>query len=394
MLDLNPAGVDLVYLLPADWRARLLNFQPSGVLAPLVRELQDVVQHHGDAAIAIGAIQEFALMACGLTQQPRFRAYEHVFQMLNAAAGAEWPITTALYEQRLAEKPIFDAAQRLIACDGEWLVLRALIQAEWIPKSVSGRAARDWTVAKGESDLPIEVKTKQSEGSDLGRLRFALRGLAMIPDGRFLNTFQWHWNGGLELTRKYAAGYFDLLSRNLTRIEQALARSSPLYEPVEVASSSDVRIVVQRFDVEKFGVDFEVADQSVSSDIRARNSLTLVAEPNRHPKFMAIGAVDAHFLREPDIEMLNELEQYVLNRLGIQRQASKRATDTTVVVVWEVPFHWKIDPSEVKQRWIDWSTTAGVVNGILIPLRAFEPPLSLLTPSAEKNFPAGLNLMG
>lgn len=391
MLNLNPCAVDRVFALPPNWLDQLVSYRPTGVLTPLVHSLQAFARKQGEAAIGVEHIQELALMVCGVSDHPRFRDYDQVFELLTSAAGSTWPVTMPLDEQRLDAKSVFDAAQWLITRDGEWLVLRAFIGAGWTPMEPTSRIGRDWTIIKAGRELPVEVKTKQGLGSGLGRLRFALRGLAMIPEGAFLNRFRWDWNGGGDLTSKAISEYFELLRVGLGEVEQFLAGDAPMYESREIGSNTSASLSAQRLDEREFELDFALTDNSLSHEERAKNRVSLLAEPNYNHGFAFTGSEDARFIREPDVGMLDEIERLVFDRLGIVKQAAKRTSETVVVVIWEVPWYWQIDLAAVESRWADWCANSALQHGILLPVRAFDPPTTLLTRDARVLFPDGLN---
>ena len=393
MLNTNPAGVDLAYNLPFDWVDRVLNYKGAPVLTPLLAALKAVVRRHGAAAIAIESVQELALLAAGIEREAGFRAYEHIFDVLTSAAGGDWPVTTPLEEQRLETMRVFEAAHRLITCDGEWLVLRAFIKNGWAPVRSETRVGRDWVVAKGGVELPVEVKTKQTEGSDLGRLRFAIRGLAMTGEGAFLQRFVLDWTGATDLTRQGINSFYGLLRLNLEALRQALTNDTPLYDTREVASDALAKISVQRYERSEFEIDFELTDPELPQETRSKNRISLIAEPNAYPRYVRIGAVDAHFLRAHDESMLAELEDFVLNRLKIVEQAAKRSRDTMVTVIWEVPFHWQMDVAAVEAKWREWCANAGVERGVLLPIQPFEQPTMLVTEEAAKILPNHLRLL-
>jgi hypothetical protein len=380
MLNLNPPGIELACELPDDWCDQLLSYTATGATKALIEALQDFVRARGAEAIAVEHVQELALMVTGVSAQSRFRAYDRVFADLVEAAGGDWPIAKALGEQPLAEKPVFDAAQRLIACDGEWLVLRGLAQAGWLPKDPGAREGRDWTVEKNGEELPIEVKTKQAEGSGLGRLRFALRGLSMLH-GSVFRRFTWHWNRGLELTQKAVANYFRLLYEAKPEVEAMLAGGWPLYDRRELARNAIASMHGQTYGEDKYAIDFSLVDTSLDDDSRAKGSVSLIAEPNRHTRFSVTGAVDARCQQYLDSKMLDDVEEFVFNRLGIVKQAAKRPARTIFMVIWEVPFNWVLDLTVVETRWKDWCARSRVSYGILLPFQVAEPPAALLTPS-------------
>jgi hypothetical protein len=387
MLNTNPPGVDRAHVLPPDWRDQVLSFTPLNILEPLVNALKSLVQHHGEAAIAIEHVQELALLACGMGAEYRFRGHQHVFTSIVAAAGGSWPITIALEEQQLHKKPVIDAAQRLTTCDGEWLALHGLLASGWEPVQNEERIGGDWTIARGTTTLPVEVKTKQSAGSDLGRLRFALRGLAMLPEADLLRRFTAHWSGATDLRRKTTAAFYEILRANLARIDGLVSADLAPYDRTAVGTCGTASLTLQRFDHAKFALDFED-----SGSTGGQANLSLILEPNRYPNYVQVGAVDAHFLRPADAWMLDELEEKVLDRLGIQAQSAKRSPETVVVVIWEVPFHWTLDIDAVSARWRAWAADVDLRVGVLLPIRAFEPPTMLTTPEASALFPDLLNI--
>lgn len=391
MLNLNPGAIDRPYSLPENWLDQLVSYRPAGVLTPLVHSLQAFARKRGKAAIGVEHIQELAIMVCGVSDHPRFPDYEQVFEQLTSAAGSTWPVTMPLEEQRLDAKPVFAAAQQLSAWDGEWLVLRAFIGAGWTPIEPTGRVGRDWTVMKAGRELPIEVKTKQGEGSGLGRLQFALRGLAMIPEGAFINRFRWDWNGGDDLTQNAISEYFELLLAGLGDVEQFIAERPAIYESLEIGSTNFASLSVQRSDEYQFELDCKLTDSSLTSEQRLKNCVSLTAEPNHYFEYAVIGSHDARWIREADAAMLSEIE-IVFNRLGIVEQAAKRTSETVVVVIWEVPWYWQIDLAAVETRWAYWCAKSALKHGILLPVRAFDPPVTLFTPDARELLPEGLNL--
>lgn len=351
MLNTTPSAVDRAYSLPYDWPTHVLAFTPDNVVAPLVEALQDVIRRRGDAAIAIEDVQELALVSCGLTSEPFFAGYHELFSRLASAAGGNWPVTVALSEQPLKNKPVLDAAQRLVSCYGEWLALWSFIRAGWIPQESLNRSGHDWLVARGERILPVEVKTKQAAGSDLGRLQFALRGLALTPGGAFLNTISWQWYDGDDLVRPATATFYELLCGNLSKIEQLLVSDLPLYDQIEVARTDAASLSLQRSEPYEFALDFLYLDPSASAEQRSRSQVTLVGRPNRHPGAFLSGSSDARFLRDLDDTALQELEEFVFGRLKIVEQAAKRSRETLVLVTWEVPFHWQLDSFALERRW-------------------------------------------
>jgi hypothetical protein len=396
MLHTKPNGADYAHSLPPDWLDRVLRFQPNGVVTPLVETLQAVAKRRGEAAIALEHVQELALTVCGLSGEYRLGAYTELFEVLTSAAGGSWPVTMPLDEQPLANKPVFDAAQRLIACDGEWCVLHAFIRSGWTPLQKKDRLGHDWVVTRGSRELPVEVKTKQTEGSDLGRFQFALRGLAMTPAGTFLNNHSWQWYGGQDLTRSGLAAFYDLLQSNLSEIERLLSSELPLYDQIDVAASTTASLSMQRQDPEQYpeqiALDFSFIDKMATAEVRAKNQITLVGHPNRYPGIYISGSAEARFTREADQTMLEDLERYVLNRLGIVEQATKRSPETLVVLMWEVPFHWTPDISAIQTRWREWCLKSSVRNGILSPIGPFAPRIMFATPSARELVPRDLSL--
>ena len=79
MLNARPYAADRAHTLPTDWPERIRQFQPRGVIAPLIEALQAAVANRGEAAIAIEHIQELALTICGLSHEDRLAPYEELF---------------------------------------------------------------------------------------------------------------------------------------------------------------------------------------------------------------------------------------------------------------------------------------------------------------------------
>jgi hypothetical protein len=390
MLNTKPCAAEKTYLLPSDWVQQVLGFHAQGALTPLVEALQALVRKRGEAAIALEHVQELALTVCGVSPEKRLDAYERLFQILTSAVGATWPVTMPLEEQPLATKPLFDAAQGLIACDGEWLVLEALIRSQWIPHQKPDRVGHDWLVVRDSRELPVEVKTKQTEGSDLGRFQFALRGLALTPAGSYLNNFSWQWYGGQNLTRKGLSAFYELLQANLVEVGRVLATQLPLYDRVQVASSPFATLSIQRYERSAAALDFVFIDPNASAELREKNQVTVIAEPNYYPGVYRSGSAEARFLRDTDATMLDELERYVFSRLKIAEQASKRTSDTVVVLMWEMPFYWQLDLPAVEQRWRTWCSNQALANAILFPIGPFAPKVMFTTLGAKQFLPDDL----
>jgi hypothetical protein len=392
MLNAKPCAADYAHSLPADWLDQLLHFCPDGVIRPLIDALQAIARKRGEASIALEHVQKLALTVCGLSPENRFGDYEELFARLISAAGGNWPVTMPLDEQSLANKPVFDAGQRLISCDGEWLVLDAFIRSGWTPQQREDRLGHDWVIRCGARELPVEVKTKQAEGSDLGRVQFALRGVAMTPMGGFLNRYSWQWYGGEDLIRKALAAFYDLLQSNLAEIDRLLAGELPLYDQIILATSIAASLSLQRVDHTEIALDLSFVDQTAAPEVRAKNHLALVGHPNRYPGLYMSGSSEARFLKETDQIILDQLERYVFDRLDIAKQAAKRPPETVVVVMWEVPFYWQLDLAAIETRWGEWCTKSSVRNGILLPIGTFAPRIMFATPGARELVPEDLNL--
>lgn len=274
MLSLDPPSIDLITTFPADWRERVSRYQPSELLSPLVSRLKGVVDILGTASVAVEHVQALTRMACGLAEETMLAPYEHLFALIRRGAGGDWAIAEAFPEAKLDKKAPLDVAHRLIGCDGEWLILAAFIAAGWTPVRDPDRESGDWCVTRDGVTLGVEVKTKQSEGNSRGRLQFAFRGLAFLPEAVFLNACQWHWNRGMDLRQKWASRYFDLLREALPRIEQLLLEPPPT-DRSEVMVRKNARLSVQRYGPGKLAFDLEPVTED--ADERQQSAISLHA---------------------------------------------------------------------------------------------------------------------
>lgn len=177
-------------------------------------------------------------------------------------------------------------------------------------------------------------------------------------------------------------------------MEELLGDVLSMDEQRELAATAVASLSVQRHGEREFALDFEF--NSLIDDERVKNSVSLIAEPNQHPCVALLGAAEAQWMRAPDEAMLNEVEEFVLSRLGIVRQAAKRPRETVFVVIWEVPFSWQIDLTALQEWWVDWCAKSGVVCAVLLPVNmsvyASEPQVPLLSVAAQMLFPRGLDL--
>ena len=73
--------------LPADWKEAARAVRADGVVVPLVRAMQSVIERLGDKSITVEHVLELARHATGSLEYPLFGRYEPLFRELTSAAG-------------------------------------------------------------------------------------------------------------------------------------------------------------------------------------------------------------------------------------------------------------------------------------------------------------------